>query len=152
MTDVGQSADAKTIMLSVSNRQKPSGITANDSRDIPPGILIAVALEYNQNGLQAAKDRCLTEAGIEVKPKLETSAPSQDSSELQALSGEQSYLTSSVQTSKRDLSQVSQPARIDQGEDIVDVVGESFYADSFATLRHATTSNMEKPRISTLNL
>jgi len=134
MTDVGQSAEAKTIMLSVSNRQKPSGITASDSRDIEPGILIAIALEYNQNGLQAAKDRCLIEAGIDVKPKLEILLPAQDSAQLPDLSGEKANLTSS-RPPKRYGAQVTQPARIDQGEDIVDVVGESFYAESFATLR-----------------
>jgi hypothetical protein len=69
-----------------------------------------------------------------VKPKLEILLPAQDSAQLPDLSGEKANLTSS-RPPKRYGAQVTQPARIDQGEDIVDVVGESFYAESFATLR-----------------
>lgn len=135
MTDVGQSADGQTIMMSVSNRQKPSGITSTNAREIDPGTLVAVALEYNQNGLEAAKSRCLSEAGIEtIKP----AEPARAASNLPSDKTEvKSDSATGVTGSSGIESKPNKPydARISEGDDLVDVVGESFYAEAFETIR-----------------
>jgi hypothetical protein len=136
LMDISQTSDGQTIMISVSNRQKPSGIKANDSRDLDLGILAEIALEYNQNGLDAARNRCLSEAGVHefvvnesLQSKTANSAENQ-TIDAGAAFGKGTY---PARSAKYDS---SSEARVAEGHDQVDVVGESFYAAAFEILRN----------------
>jgi len=134
MTDVSQSADGQTVMISVSNRQKPSGITSNDLLDLGPGVIVAIALEYNQNGIQAAKDRCLTEAGISEAPN--GASPDEGQSPRNAeLDEADPTRATSVAAPSVALAAKPLAYRIEAGDDLLEVVGESFYAEAFEILR-----------------
>lgn len=128
LIDVSQSSDGDTILLSVSNRQKPSGIVSNNLGELDPGVIVAIALEFNNYGIDAAKKRCFHEAGVsssyveKILPKtINESTDETTAAEHKAIE-EKSSMGKTF-------------ARIDLGDDAVDVVGESFYAESFEALR-----------------
>ena len=137
LTDLSQTEGRETIMISVSNRQKPSGLQAPGLSLIKPGILADIALEYSQNGVEAAKLRCLQEAGI----KQQSFEPSDKPTTLDSTHGASdvqipnSITPSKASTPKKD------ELRFAYGDEIIEVVGESFYADAFEQIR--TSQNIE---------
>jgi hypothetical protein len=137
LTDLSQTEGRETIMISVSNRQKPSGLQAPSLSLIQPGILADIALEYSQNGVEAAKLRCLQEAGLKQQSLEPSDKPTTlDSTPVAAYVQPPNSSEAPTTASLRN-----DELRFTYGDEIIEVVGESFYADAFEQIR--TSQNIE---------
>lgn len=145
--NVDVTGNGQQVMLAVSNRQKPSGLQSSDFLEISPGILVAVANDFYELGLEGARERCLNTAaglraissGASASEATDIANPGQSSSE----SGREPLESEPAATQQKSMSERHSVANATAGSDdlylaegaIVDVVGESFYKTSFDAIR-----------------
>ena len=115
-------ANGITAYMPVSNRQKTSGLTWTDHSDLPPGFALAVANDYFEGGLEAAKRRCLETAGeirnlLSLEPGVGNPVASRIKPESNSKESSNNY---DLKTGPR-----------------FEIVGESFNRDSFERIRQA---------------
>jgi len=56
MIDLNVTNNGQTLMISVSNRQKPSGLQGASFNDAAPGFMVRAAMTLNNDGPKAAAD------------------------------------------------------------------------------------------------
>jgi hypothetical protein len=120
LLDANLDGNGINAFISVSNRQKTSGLKWTDSSRITPGLALAVAFQYFLEGENGAKDRCLR-----LAKEMEDVLVNPDAVELE--SSDSSHLDHSLPLS-------GAPNALQPGP-IWDVVGESFYSPNFDLLR-----------------
>jgi hypothetical protein len=135
--DTNVSANGVTAYMSVSNRQKTSGLTWTNKNDLTPGLVLAVANDYFEGGLDAAKQRC-RETANEIKALLQLPLGADVSDEAER-TGHKSEVS---ETPNADLA---------VGPSF-EVVGETFYRANFDTLRVSQKLELREngPTIATL--
>lgn len=137
------------IMISVSNRQKPSGLQAVNDTDITPGMLTAIAVDYLSGGVDAARARCVEFATALRDPNATPAESPLVSGEQKAALLKPSSSTAAISTSTPAPPAADKPEssagtlaaapsapRLAIGDEF-DIVGESFNADSFEQIRAA---------------
>lgn len=124
MLNVDAGGGGVTVNMAVSNRQKTSGLVCLDFDDITPGFAVAIANDFAIGGLEQAKKRCLDLAAA-------LAMVAEGKSEEEA-----SVMANSLNPADRatPVPAGADVARIDEGGQ-VDIVGESFYADIFESIR-----------------
>jgi hypothetical protein len=63
LLNVDMGPNGVSAMISVSNRQKTSGLMATDLNELTPGLLTAVATDWFEGGIEKARRRCVDTAG-----------------------------------------------------------------------------------------
>lgn len=137
--DVGP--NGHTTMISVSNRQKPSGLQAANPTSITPGTMLSLALEYNDGGapkaLRMANEfiDALTQV-INGATSVDVGAPRHESepAEPAAAPAPAKAIQTPAQASNTPAPASNGAPRLAIGDEF-EVVGESFNAANFAAIR-----------------
>ena len=143
VTNIERSEDGLSLMISVSNRQKPSGVISSNRIGLEPALLLEIALEYYQNGKQAAVDRCRREAGVgensaasaEVGPASEQATSEQAASKSEQAASKSAPTAASAATTQKPAGAAKPQLTESEDAEELDVVGESFHAEAFEMLR-----------------
>ncbi|MFM5904600.1 MAG: hypothetical protein ACKORF_00630 [Micrococcales bacterium] len=63
LLNVDMAGNGLEAMIAVSNRQKTSGLQCLDVSDITPGMLLAIAIDWKEGGIERARRRAIDTAG-----------------------------------------------------------------------------------------
>jgi hypothetical protein len=137
--NVDVTGNGAQVMLSVSNRQKPSGLLTTNFSDISPGMAIAIANDWYEGGKDAAVARCKAlAAGFKAISQglSEAEATTLANPALQKPTEQEAPPPASAPKPAKPATSGSNELYLESGDE-VDVVGESFNAVNFESVRTA---------------
>jgi len=148
LLNVDMSPNGVQAMISVSNRQKTSGLIATDLNDLTPGLLTAVATDWFEGGIEQARRRCIDTAGAfraidagdtefnatQLANRVALKNPDSAGSVLGATAPNSVQPGSKTPTEKSNTGELVL-ADMTEDDEPIEVVGESFNTANFDKLR-----------------
>lgn len=133
MTNIDIGGNGMQVMLAVNNRQKVSGLKWLDTEDLTPGTVLAIANDYFEEGVAAAKERCINTA--KAHKALNEGKSEEEASQI----GNPNF--KGFANGTKNLGELFIYGDDDSEE--FDIVGESFYFDNFFKTREKLGARIE---------